>query len=180
MILIRPKSLLTVAATVVAVLAALSAATTGAHAAGQPGQARQLPEPGGEFTIELQAKATKITFEKEYQFDLAGKLAVRIEARDETVPTLIDMVVDEANDVDAADALNALASDPALADQIAARLVDCLARCTVASSARRRLTQALAGIPEATASRALADLSHDEDHGVALTAAYILKLRNAR
>ncbi|MEU8298894.1 HEAT repeat domain-containing protein [Micromonospora sp. NPDC048909] len=97
----------------------------------------------------------------------------------EAVPTLIDMIVEETNDVDAADALGALASDPTSADQIATRLVDRLAHDTE-SSARRRLTQALADIPGGTASRALADLSHDEDRAVALTAAYILNLRSAR
>ncbi len=45
----------------------------------------------------------------------------------DAVPTLVDMIVEEANDVDAADALSALANDPALADRIAARLVDRLA-----------------------------------------------------
>jgi HEAT repeats len=95
----------------------------------------------------------------------------------EAVPTLIDMIVEETNDVDAADALSTLASDPALADQIATRLVDCVAHGTNESSARRRLAQALADIPGITASRALADLSHDEDRAVALTATYILSLR---
>ncbi|MEV0347293.1 HEAT repeat domain-containing protein [Nonomuraea sp. NPDC050680] len=95
----------------------------------------------------------------------------------EAVPTLIDMVVEGTNDVDAADALSALASRPASADRIASMLVDRLAPDTVESSARRRLTQALADIPGTTASRALADLSHDEDRAVALTAAYILGIR---
>jgi DNA-binding transcriptional MerR regulator len=98
----------------------------------------------------------------------------------DAVPTLVDMVVEEANDVDAADALSALASDPALADQIATGLVGRLADRAAESSTRRRLTQALADIPGTTASRALADLSRDEDRAVALTAAYILELRNAR
>lgn len=100
----------------------------------------------------------------------------------DAVPTLIDMVVDEdANDVDAADALSALASHPALADQIATRLVESLAHgVTESASARRRLTQALADIPGITASRALAELSRDEDRVVALTAAYILTMRDAR
>ncbi|NUS87178.1 MAG: MerR family transcriptional regulator [Streptomyces sp.] len=99
----------------------------------------------------------------------------------DAVPTLIDMVVEDANDVDAADALSALASRPALADQIATRLVESLAHgVTESASARRRLTQALADIPGTTASRALADLSHDEDRVVALTAAYILTMRDAR
>ncbi|MEO3874155.1 HEAT repeat domain-containing protein [Nonomuraea sp. B12E4] len=96
------------------------------------------------------------------------------------VPTLIDMIVEGANDADAADALSTLASDSALADQIGTRLVDCLAHGTDESSARRRLTQALADIPGTTTSRALADLSHDADRAVALTARYILTMRNAR
>lgn len=98
----------------------------------------------------------------------------------DAVPTLIDMIVEETNDVDAADALSALADDPASADQIAAGLVDRLAPGTVDSSARRRLAQALADIPGSTASRALAELSHDEDRAVALTATYILGIRDAR
>ncbi|WP_433469796.1 HEAT repeat domain-containing protein [Spirillospora sp. CA-128828] len=98
----------------------------------------------------------------------------------DAVPTLIDMIVEETNDADAADALSALAGHPALADQIATGLVDRLARRTIGSSARQRLTQALADIPGITTSRALADLSHDEDRAVALTATYILGIRSAR
>ncbi|MEV3993854.1 MerR family transcriptional regulator [Streptomyces sp. NPDC049837] len=98
----------------------------------------------------------------------------------DAVPTLIDMIVEGMNDVDAADALHALASDPASADRIATSLVDRLANGTIETPARRRLTQALADIPGSTTSRALADLSHDEDRGVALTAAYLLELRSAR
>ncbi|MDQ1018502.1 HEAT repeat domain-containing protein [Streptomyces afghaniensis] len=98
----------------------------------------------------------------------------------DAVPTLIDMIVEEVNDVDAADALSALASGPALADRIASGLVGRLAHGTVDTSARRRLTQALADIPGSTAARALADLSHDEDRAVALTAAYVLGLRDTR
>lgn len=106
-------------------------------------------------------------------------LALGVRGVADAVPTLIDMIVEETNDADAADALSALASDPALADQIATRLVGCLADSTVEPSARRRLTEALADIPGITASRALAGLSHDEDRAVALTATYVLKLRNA-
>lgn len=98
----------------------------------------------------------------------------------DAVPTLIDMIVEERNDVDAADALSALASDSASADDIATRLVHHLGLGTVDASARRRLAQALAEIPGATASGALVGLSHDEDRGVALTATYILTLREAR
>lgn len=98
----------------------------------------------------------------------------------EAVPTLVGMVAEEANDADAADALGTLASDPASADRIATLLADRLADGGTGPSARRRLAQALAEIPGATASRALADLSHDEDRAVALTATYVLGLREAR
>ncbi len=95
----------------------------------------------------------------------------------EAVPTLVDMVVDAVRDVDAADALGALAGSPALAERIAGALVDRLAHGTATPAVRRRVTQALADIPGDTASRALDELSRDEDRAVALTAAYILTLR---
>ncbi|WP_307800862.1 HEAT repeat domain-containing protein [Actinomadura violacea] len=97
----------------------------------------------------------------------------------DAIPTLIGMIVEGTNDTDAADALSALAGDPASADRIATGLVDRLARGTSGPPARRRLAQALADIPGSTALRALADLSHDEDRGVALTAAYVLERRTA-
>jgi HEAT repeat protein len=96
----------------------------------------------------------------------------------DAVPTLVDMVVEEANDADAADALSALAGDPATAERIATGLVDRLAQGATGAPARRRLTQALADIPGSTASRALAELSHDDDRAVALTATYVLRLRS--
>ncbi|MFD4479806.1 MerR family transcriptional regulator [Streptomyces sp. NPDC058471] len=98
----------------------------------------------------------------------------------DAVPTLVDMIVEGRNDTDAADALSVLASDAAMADQIAARLVDRLTLDTTGAPARGRLTQALAGIPGARASGALVELSHDADRAVALTAAYLLQLRDAR
>ncbi|MGW1956950.1 HEAT repeat domain-containing protein [Streptomyces sp. NPDC001920] len=107
-------------------------------------------------------------------------LALGTRGEAEAVPTLIEMVVQETNDADATDALTALAGDPALTDRIATGLVDCLDRDTVGSSARRRLTEALADIPCGATTRALADLSHDEDPAVALTARYVLELRNER
>jgi DNA-binding transcriptional MerR regulator len=92
----------------------------------------------------------------------------------DAIATLADMVVEGTNDVDAADALSALAGDPALADRIAAALVE---RISADAQARGRVTQALADIPGRTASRALEKLSHDDDRAVALTATYVLKLR---
>ncbi|KPC65277.1 HEAT repeat domain-containing protein [Streptomyces chattanoogensis] len=132
--------------------------------------------PSGEATARLRDALTN----SDVVVRRCAALALGARGVADAVPTLVDMIVEETNDVDAADALAALARDPALADQIATRLVDFLADGTVESSARRRLTQALADIPGITTSRALADLSHDEDRAVALTAAYILGIRNAR
>ncbi|WP_411073207.1 HEAT repeat domain-containing protein [Streptomyces sp. cmx-4-25] len=132
-----------------------------------------------------------------------GHAAVTLGARGvaDAIPVLVDMVAGETegtertggtketkgvkdtkgtNDVDAADALSALADDPALADRIATGLVDRLARATTGPPARRRLTQALADVPGPTAACALTRLSHDEDRAVALTAAYVLGLRDGR
>ncbi|MFJ9428748.1 MerR family transcriptional regulator [Streptomyces sp. NPDC101490] len=95
----------------------------------------------------------------------------------EAVPTLVDMVAEAVNDVEAADALSALASRPALAERITALLVERLAPGPAGAAVRRRLAQALADIPGDAADRALRDLTADEDRGVALTARYVLTLR---
>ncbi|MCK8681035.1 HEAT repeat domain-containing protein [Streptomyces lichenis] len=97
----------------------------------------------------------------------------------DAVPALVDLIVEGRNDTDAADALSALAADPAATDAIATALVDRLAQGTPAPTARRRLAQALADIPGGTASDALAELSQDEDRAVALTATYVLRLRES-
>ena len=107
-------------------------------------------------------------------------LALGLRGVAEAVPTLVDMVVDGANDVDAGDTLTTLAGDPALAETIAAGLVARITPGADGSAARRRLAQALADIPGGTASGALAALAGDEDRGVALTAAYVLQLRAGR
>ncbi|MFB7852271.1 MerR family transcriptional regulator [Streptomyces sp. NPDC002466] len=111
-----------------------------------------------------------------------GYAALALGARGaaDVVPVLIDMIAEERNDVDAADVLSALASDPEVADRIATGLLDRLAHEAMGPSARRRLTQALADIPGDLTAGALVDLSHDEDRAVALTATYILKLRGTR
>jgi hypothetical protein len=98
----------------------------------------------------------------------------------DAVPTLVDMIVEGRNDTDAADALSVLASDTATADGLTNRLLDRLARPTTEAPARGRLTQALAGIPGTRTYDALVELSNDSDRAVALTAAYLLHLRDAR
>ncbi|MCC0100106.1 MerR family transcriptional regulator [Streptomyces flavotricini] len=106
-----------------------------------------------------------------------GQAALALGAAD-AIPTLVDMIVEGVNDVDAADALGALADGPGPADRIATALVARLPEGADASPVRRRLTQALADIPGTRATRALTDLSHDEDPAVALTATYVLTLRS--
>ncbi|MET9455306.1 MerR family transcriptional regulator [Streptomyces canus] len=98
----------------------------------------------------------------------------------DAVPALIDMIVAGPNDTDAADALSMLASDTETADRIATGLVDRLTHDAARAPDRARLTQALADIPGATAARALVELSYDGDRAVALTATYLLRLREAR
>ncbi|MEW9552642.1 MerR family transcriptional regulator [Nonomuraea sp. NPDC050783] len=111
-----------------------------------------------------------------------GHAALALGARGvaDAIPALIDLVAAGANDVDAADALGVLAGDPALADRIVAGLAGRLAGDAAEPPARSRLAQALAGIPGAAASRALAELAHDEDRAVALVAAYVLGTRDER
>ncbi|MFG3268200.1 MULTISPECIES: MerR family transcriptional regulator [Streptomyces] len=138
---------------------------------------RSLAEmPGGEAAAQLrQALAHRDVVVRGY-----ASLALGTRGVADAVPTLIDMIVDGRNDVDAADALSVVASDTAVADDIATRLVDRLAHGTAPAPVRGRLTQALASVPGAKALRALVELSHDDDRAVALTAAYVLRLRGAR
>ncbi|MFE2011437.1 HEAT repeat domain-containing protein [Streptomyces sp. NPDC059491] len=97
----------------------------------------------------------------------------------EALPILLDMITDGGNDIDAADALGVLAGDTATADRIARGLLDRLADATTDAPGRGRLTQALASVPGPAATHALAELVHDEDRAVALTATYLLRLRDA-
>ncbi|GAA2538438.1 MerR family transcriptional regulator [Pseudonocardia hydrocarbonoxydans] len=94
------------------------------------------------------------------------------------IPTLVGMVVDGADDVDAADALGVLAADPAVAGQVADDLVGALDGA--GPPARRRLAQAMAEVPGPVTRRALAVLARDDDRAVALTAAYVLRVHDGR
>ncbi|WP_032380108.1 HEAT repeat domain-containing protein [Rhodococcoides fascians] len=87
----------------------------------------------------------------------------------DAIPTLIEMVHDGTNDVDAADALGVLGSD----SSTVAALMDGLDDVAV----RLRVTQALASIPGSAALQALRDLTRDSDRSIALTAQYILGRR---
>ncbi|MFE2135173.1 HEAT repeat domain-containing protein, partial [Streptomyces sp. NPDC059466] len=138
---------------------------------------RSLAEmPGGEATERLRDALA------DTDVVVRGHAALALGTRGETdaVPTLVDMIVEGRNDTDAADALSVLASDTVTADRIASRLVERLALDATEAPARGRLTQALADVPGARASHALVELSGDADRAVALTAQYLLRLRDAR
>ncbi|MER6181296.1 HEAT repeat domain-containing protein [Streptomyces sp. NPDC001652] len=137
---------------------------------------RSLAElPGDEATARLRDALT------DPDAVVRGHAALALGTRGvaEAVPALVDLIVEGRNDTEAADALSMLAGDTATADRIATRLVDHLAHETTEAPARVRLTQALADIPGPTASGALRELSGDGDRAVALTAAYLVRLREA-
>jgi hypothetical protein len=96
------------------------------------------------------------------------------------VPTLVSMVVDGTNDVEAAEVLGALAQDPGCAERIMSALADELAAPTADSAVRIRLTQALVELPGTTGQGVLRQLVHDDDRAVALVASALVGLLDER
>ncbi|MER8033336.1 HEAT repeat domain-containing protein [Streptomyces bauhiniae] len=86
------------------------------------------------------------------------------------MPTLVRMVVEGTNDVDAAEALGTLSRDPDSAPRITTLLADELAAPTADSATRIRLIQALVELEGTTPLEILRRLAHDEDRTVALVA----------
>ncbi|WP_430784215.1 HEAT repeat domain-containing protein [Actinoplanes sp. G11-F43] len=130
--------------------------------------------PGPEATAVLRATLTH----DDHEIRRYAAVALGSRSAPEAIPTLVDMIVTNTNDAGAADALSALAGDAVLADRIAGVLTERIAGSRN-PAARQRLTQALADIPGETATRALTALSaEDADRAVALTAAYVLRLRS--
>ncbi|QYN25446.1 HEAT repeat domain-containing protein [Amycolatopsis sp. DSM 110486] len=95
----------------------------------------------------------------------------------EAVPTLVAMVVDGPNDVEAAEVLGALSLDASCAGPIKAALADELAAHTSDSAVRIRLTQALAELP--AAEDLLQRLTKDGDPAVALVASALARMRRS-
>lgn len=96
------------------------------------------------------------------------------------VPTLVEMVVDGPNDVEAAELLGTLARDATWGDRIAGALVDKLAAHTADSAVRMRLTQALAELPGTIALDVLRQLTRDDDRPVALLASALVSMIEER
>jgi DNA-binding transcriptional MerR regulator len=106
-------------------------------------------------------------------------LAVGARGVTQAVPTLLAMVVEGANDVEAAELLGMMAGDTKWADRIMSALVDALAAHIADSAVRMRLTQALAEMPGTTALKTLQQLTQDDDQPVALLASALMKLFEA-
>lgn len=108
---------------------------------------------------------------------VSGRAALARGARGDvdSIPSLVGLVVDGRDDVEAAGVLGALASSRDCADDIARAIADRLAGAT--DAARRRLTAALAEVPGPSARATLAGLVDDGDRGVALTATALLRAR---
>ena len=108
--------------------------------------------------------------------------ALALGARGETsaVPTLVAMVVEGTNDVEASEVLGTLARDPGCAEGIMAALVGELAAHPADSAVRIRLTQALVEMPASIAHGVLQELAHDSDRAVALIAAALAGMLEER
>ena len=92
-------------------------------------------------------------------------------------PVLIEMVVAGTKDVEAGEALGAIARRDD-EEAIVAALVETLAAHPAEPAVRLRVTQALAELPGDGAAAVLTDLMHDPDRAVALTATAISKMRD--
>lgn len=111
-----------------------------------------------------------------------GHAALALGTRGETaaVPALVGMVVEGANDVEAAEVLGTLALDPGHAEKIMGALAGELAAPAADSAVRIRLTQALAEMPSPLAEKALRRLTGDDDRAVALIASALAGMLEER
>ncbi|WP_022917339.1 MerR family transcriptional regulator [Ruania albidiflava] len=89
------------------------------------------------------------------------------------LPVLLQMVVAGRTDVEAAEALGALAADQQQRGVILAAIADLLRDAGTPPAARSRLTQALGELPGAATERLLAELTSDPQPDVARTATYL-------
>ena len=93
------------------------------------------------------------------------------------VPALVAMVVEGANDVEAAEVLGTLAGDPGRGERILDALTGELA---AGSAVRIRVAQALAELPWPLAHDVLRQLADDEDRAVAIIASAHAGVRGGR
>ncbi|WP_328617546.1 HEAT repeat domain-containing protein [Amycolatopsis sp. NBC_00355] len=96
------------------------------------------------------------------------------------VPTLVRMVVEGTNDVEAAELLGTLSRDAGCAERVMSALTGELTAPAADAAVRIRLTQALAEMPPPLARDALRRLAGDADRDVALIAAALAGMLEER
>lgn len=128
--------------------------------------------PGTEVTTLLEHALT------DPDLTVRSRAAIELASRGRTlaVPTLIDAVIAGARDVEAGEALGALARTEEIAEVITAKLSTALDEVDEPAS-RSRLTQALSELPGPAAHRVLTLLTTDGDRVVSLTARAVLSSR---
>lgn len=89
------------------------------------------------------------------------------------IPTLVDLIVDGDDDVEAAEVLAELCAAFGLTDEVIAAIGNALT--LVDPAARQRLAAALAEIAGESAMHVLCGMTNDPDRGVALTAKHLLQ-----
>lgn len=111
-----------------------------------------------------------------------GRAALALGARGEAVakPVLVAMIVAGENDVEAAEVLGALATDPELGVAIQQALAIEFAAPAADHAVRMRLVQALAELPRDLALASLHDLTNDTDTTVARTAQALARVIEGR
>ncbi|MGW1256295.1 MerR family transcriptional regulator [Streptomyces sp. NPDC002513] len=135
----------------------------------------EMPEATGATTVLADALADLDTTVRRHAAVVLGRRGVTA-----AVPTLVGMVVEGSNDVDAAEVLGTLSQDPGCADRILTALVDELAAPTADSATRIRLAQALVELSGPTVQEVLRQLAHDDDRAVALVASAFVTVLDER
>ncbi|OAA27746.1 putative transcriptional regulator [Frankia sp. EI5c] len=126
----------------------------------------ELPEAAGATAVLTDALADPDPTVRRHAALASGRRGVT-----EAVPTLVGMVVEGVNDVEAAEVLGTLFAEPGCADRILAALVAELDAHTGDTGVRIRLAQALVELSGTTACDVLRRLAQDDDRAVALVAA---------
>jgi DNA-binding transcriptional MerR regulator len=138
---------------------------------------QMLAEIPGDETAQL---LTDALADPDPQVRGSAALASGARGEHEAVPVLVAMIVAGANDVEAAEVLGALASDPTRAAPIKRALSAELADPAAPGPARLRLVQALAELPGPIALAMLRGLTDDEDPTIARTASALASVIEVR
>ena len=135
----------------------------------------EMPEAPGAMAVLADALGDPDTTVRRHAALALGRQGVAA-----AVPTLVGMVVEGSNDVDAAEVLGTLSLDPGCADRIMTALAGELAAPTADSATRIRLTQALVELSGTRAQEVLRRLAHDDDAAVALVASALVGVLEER